>query len=733
MNWTKWPCWAVVVAASGLAACGDSGTGPSPTEPPANRAPEVRGSIPDQALTLGEPAATVNVANNFADPDGDALSYTVSSSNSGVAAASILGTVVTVQPVALGAAAVTVTARDAGGLTASLSFVVTVTGSPDLVASVSPNSVAVAPGGEFQVRVTVRNRGNVAAPATRVRTFASADSVVTTSDEEVGDPSDVPALGPGESAQITYVLTVDSSVPPGTYWLGECVDPVEGESDTDNNCSAALKMTVTGSPDLVVSVSPARVAVAPGGEFQVRVTVRNRGDVAAPATRVRTFASADSVVTTSDEELGDPSDVPALGPGESAQITYVLTVGSSVPPGTYWLGECVDPVEGESDTDNNCSAAIKMTVTGSSPDLVVSVSPARVAVAPGGEFQVRVTVRNRGDVAAPATRVRTFASADSVVTTSDEELGDPSDVPALGPGESAQITYVLTVGSSVPPGTYWLGECVDPVEGESDTDNNCSAAIKMTVTGSSPDLVVSVSPARVTVAPGGEFQVRVTVRNRGNVAAPATRVRTFASADSVVTTSDEELGDPSDVPALGPGESARITYVLTVGSSVSPGTYWLGECVDPVEGESDTDNNCSAAIKMTVTGPSPDLVASVSPDRVAVAPGGSFKYSVVTTSDEMVGRASDVPALGPGESVQKLTISATGGLRVAGVPVAQRLRGLVVRPTGQIEFGLVARSSRPSPAGACRLSSSPRSSASSQPVLCRSAGKFALVAKRPPS
>lgn len=67
----KWPCWAVVVAASCLAAFGgDSGTEPPPTEPPANRAPEARGSIPDQVLTRGGIAATVDVAGNFTDPDG---------------------------------------------------------------------------------------------------------------------------------------------------------------------------------------------------------------------------------------------------------------------------------------------------------------------------------------------------------------------------------------------------------------------------------------------------------------------------------------------------------------------------------------------------------------------------------------------------------------------------------------------------------------------------------------
>ena len=322
------------------------------------------------------------------------------------------------------------------------------------------------------------------------------------------------------------------------------------------------------------------------------------------------------------------------------------------------------------------------------PDLVASVSAGSVLVAPGGSFEYAVAVRNQGDAAAPATRVRTFASADSVVTTSDEMVGEASDVPALGPGESASRAASMTLSSSASPGTVmWVGECVDPVQGESDTDNNCSAAFKVTVTGS-PDLMASVSPDSVLVAPGGSFEYVVTVRNRGGAAAPATRVRTFASADSVVTTSDEMVGEASRVPALGPGESVRGAASMTVSSSASPGTVvWLGECVDPVQGESDTDNNCSAALK--------------------------------------------------------LAIAATGGLRTAGVPVAQRPQGPdsgvpralvvgVVRPAGQIEFGPVARSSRPRPAGACRPSSLPLSGASSQPVLCRSAGDFEIVRSRPP-
>lgn len=122
-----------VVAVGLLAGCGESGTGPPSTELPGNRAPQAQGLIPEQVLKVAGNAATVDGADNFSDPDGDVLTYAVSWNRPGVAAASVAGSVVTVRPVGLGIAVATVTARDPGGLTATLSFRVTVTGRPDLV------------------------------------------------------------------------------------------------------------------------------------------------------------------------------------------------------------------------------------------------------------------------------------------------------------------------------------------------------------------------------------------------------------------------------------------------------------------------------------------------------------------------------------------------------------------------------------------------------------------------
>ena len=91
-----------------------------------NRPPEAVGTLPDRRLTGLSSTLEVDVSQVFVDPDGDLLSYGVSSSAPRVVVAQAAGARVTLTAVGEGTAALRVTATDPGGLSATQAFTVTV-------------------------------------------------------------------------------------------------------------------------------------------------------------------------------------------------------------------------------------------------------------------------------------------------------------------------------------------------------------------------------------------------------------------------------------------------------------------------------------------------------------------------------------------------------------------------------------------------------------------------------
>ena len=93
-----------------------------------NQAPEAQSGINDISRSVGW-SGTLELEDEtplFVDPDGDDLTYSGESSDPSVATVSATGSVLTVAAVAVGKATGTVTATDPGGLSASVSFRVTI-------------------------------------------------------------------------------------------------------------------------------------------------------------------------------------------------------------------------------------------------------------------------------------------------------------------------------------------------------------------------------------------------------------------------------------------------------------------------------------------------------------------------------------------------------------------------------------------------------------------------------
>ena len=100
---------------------------------------------------------------------------------------------------------------------------------------------------------------------TILRYYRSPDANITPADTEV-DTVAIAALAAAASSSQSVSLTAPASS--GRYYYGACVVPVTDESDTTNNCSPSVQVTVpqSGRPE----VAPPSVSDPPGGSSPFR-------------------------------------------------------------------------------------------------------------------------------------------------------------------------------------------------------------------------------------------------------------------------------------------------------------------------------------------------------------------------------------------------------------------------------------------------------------------------------
>ena len=433
-------------------------------------------------------------------------------------------------------------------------------------------------------------------------------------------------LAASASSAESVALTAPASA--GVYYYGACVDAVAGESDTANNCSGGVRVTVSEppAPDLVVESAVSASSLDTGQSFTLSATVRNQGDGAAAATTLRWYRSADAAISSADAAAGTDA-VSGLAASASSAESVALSAPASV--GVYYYGACVDAVAGESDGANNCSGGVKVTVSEppDGPDLVVeSAGVTASSLDTGQSFTLSATVRNRGGTVAAATTLRWYRSTDAAISTADAAAGTDA-VSGLAASASSAESVALTAPASV--GVYYYGACVDAVAGESDGANNCSGGVKVTVSEPpAPDLVVeSAGVTASSLDTGQSFTLSATVRNSGDAPAGSTTLRWYRSADATISTADAAAGTDA-VSGLAASASSAESVALT--APASAGVYYYGACVDAVAGESDGANNCSGGVKVTVSEPpdGPDLVVeSAGVTASALDTGQSFTLS----------------------------------------------------------------------------------------------------------
>ena len=415
----------------------------------------------------------------------------------------------------------------------------------------------------------------------------------------------------------------------------------------ENNPNISIDVDIEiEAPDLLVdSVRVNKTTVAPGETFRLHAVVKNQGEADASAITARYYQSTDETISATDAELSTATLglIAVDGTNEpSVQLTAPDT------PGIYYYGICVDEVTDETDTNNNCSVAVAVTVEGAADLVIDSVRAGNTTVNPSQNFRLTAAVRNQGKATATPTVLHYYRSTDDTISATDTLL-TTLDMAALAADANSEPSAQLTAPEA--PGTYYYGVCIDEVASETDTTNNCSQAIAITVEGA--DLMIQGTPqvSKTTLALGETFQIETRIWNQGKAASGATTLRYYLSTDETISPEDTEVASDRVDALSGRGASAnrrRVDLSKILTAPDTPGTHYYGVCVDSVAGDANTLNNCSQAIAITVEAPPPEpvsenieavdikgpdlIISTVRVDASTIKQGGGVRFHITLTN-----------------------------------------------------------------------------------------------------
>ena len=208
-------------------------------------------------------------------------------------------------------------------------------------------------------------------------------------------------------------------------------------------------------------------------------------------------------------------------------------------------------------------------------------------------------------------------------------LADTSDfvgsVRCTAPGLFTGVAVELDAGNRI----FTTLPVVPVIQGE----------INMETPASAPDLVVQTPSVSDSSPNAGEsFTLSTTVRNQGNGGAALTTLRYYRSADATISMGDTQVGTDA-VSGLSVSGASDESINLTAPSTA--GTYYYGACVDPVSGESDTGNNCSAIVRCT--GRSQVCASASGPNNIASAEKAHKAYDPAKYCAELHDGVKNLP------------------------------------------------------------------------------------------
>jgi hypothetical protein len=245
--------------------------------------------------------------------------------------------------------------------------------------------------------------------------------------------------------------------------------------------------------------------VVAGDTVQMELTLENNGEFNTETVNVGYYLSTNSVISASDQLLR-ALDGYTLGRNTPFEIEVNVTIPIDTPPGNYFLGAFADHDNVINEvTGTNNIAYYPIIVRAAPSDLTVPVmSVSDQTLRPSEGFTAQATVRNEGDGRSDGTTLRYYRSTNSIISTSDTLIGTDS-IPGINPGSQWSVSDPDAAPAA--EGSWWIGACVQSVPRESNTSNNCSSGVMITVEVRAPFVVTQ--PVTAITADQVEFNASV--------------------------------------------------------------------------------------------------------------------------------------------------------------------------------------------------------------------------------
>ena len=269
-----------------------------------NQPPQAVGAIAPVTLIAGSSAATVDLSGSFSDPDGDVLTYSAQSSNTGVVTVSVSNATLIITPVDAGVTTIIVIVQDTGGLTITQNITVTVNPAPNrapvVTETINPFTLTA---GDSPTTIDMTDKFSdpdgdslsysVVSTDTRVATVSISNSTLTITPVAKGTTTVMIMVQDTDGLTITRNVTVTVNPAPNRApVIVETIDPftlTAGTSPTTIDMAAhfsdpdgdALTYTAVSADTRVatasVSNSTLRLTPVAAGTTTVMIMVRDTG------------------------------------------------------------------------------------------------------------------------------------------------------------------------------------------------------------------------------------------------------------------------------------------------------------------------------------------------------------------------------------------------------------------------------------------------------------------------